>query len=141
MVWMWSRHRARERERTRLTILDYGEENGSNGMTVEKKKPSQNPTVKWACCAQRTSDGSCALHVVADLHHKHFSSTINRRVRPFTVIVLESQNIRNVYAKYTVLMRHAHTHKTEFGLLHSFTSRHKSPQTKVQLYSIHKRGK
>lgn len=37
MVWMRRKHRANERERTRLTILDYGEKNGRNSMTVEKQ--------------------------------------------------------------------------------------------------------
>lgn len=78
--------RMRERERTRLTILDYGEKNGQNWMTVKKQvnacKLEYRTVNRLVVLKERnaTSGGSCPLHVVADLHHT--TSARNPITRP-----------------------------------------------------------
>lgn len=71
---------------------------------------SQNRTVNGlVVLKERPSGGSCALHVVADLHHTLHSARNQSRVRPFTVSSL-NRKTPATFMRYTPIFNAPHTH-------------------------------
>lgn len=137
--------RMRERERTRLTILDYGEKNGQNWMTVKKQvnacKLEYRTVARLVVLKERNANVWWLVRASRRRRPPphNFSSQSNHASRPFTVSSLNRKKTpATFYAIYTTIFNAPHTHNrvgmnyTQF----TFTS-----QTKVQLYSIHKKRK